>query len=87
MRNKIIIFAIFIATTSAFTACSGHEAKPGTDSTGHYVATNPYRDTFKTTDTYGDATTTDNSGSGGAGIVKPHAPQTAVAAVADSTKK
>jgi uncharacterized protein YdeI (BOF family) len=91
MKNKLIIFSISLISAFAFTACnSEHAAKPDVDSAGNYTATNPYRDTFKTTSTTGNATTVDNSGSGGTGIVKPNAtpakPDTAAVAAAPEAK-
>jgi PBP1b-binding outer membrane lipoprotein LpoB len=87
MKNKLTIFSISLVSALAFTACSSeHAAKPDVDSTGNYTATNPYRDTFKTTSTTGNATTLDNSGSGGTAIAKPNAtsvkPDTAAAVAA-----
>jgi len=88
MKNNCIIYAAVLATT-LLAACSGnHKASDGVDSAKSGLVNNPYRDTFKTTKTYGDATTLDNSGNGGATIARP-ATQTAkpVAAKPDSVKE
>ena len=84
MKNKIIFSLLFSAIL--LSACSGdHASRQGSDTAAMWHATNPYRDTFATTSTTGDATTVDNSGSGGTKIVRPHVvPQTAVV---DTTKK
>jgi len=103
MKSKIALFSIAILSAATFSACStGSASKPGTDSTGRYVPTNAYRDTFANTSSYGNAATIDNSGSGGTGIAKPKASlatdhtsvedlpasqQPAAAAPADTTKK
>ncbi|GAB3913759.1 hypothetical protein [Mucilaginibacter boryungensis] len=87
MKNKTILFAIAITSIVTFASCSGdHAARPGVDSAGNNIATNPYRDTFANTNTYGDAINADNSGSGGVKIVKPHA-SAQVTATADTAKK
>jgi hypothetical protein len=71
MKNKIALFSIAILSAVAFASCSGSQSShKGTDSAGNNVATNPYRDTFATTDHYGDATTLDNTGSGGVAVTK-----------------
>jgi hypothetical protein len=76
MKSKITLFALML-TVGSLAACSGdHRAtsgKPDTvgQNTGGPKATNPYRDTFKTTTTTGDATTLDNGGNGGTMIAKP----------------
>jgi len=84
MKRNIIILS-FLISAGLLSACSGdHVTTPGTtDSLGNYAPTNAYRDTFKTTHTYGNATTEDNSGSGGTGLVKPLQP----VAKADTTGK
>lgn len=103
MKNKIALFSLAILSAATFSACNtGSASKPGVDSTGHMAATNPYRDTFANTSSYGNAATIDNSGSGGAGIAKPKASlatehtsvdelpasaQPVAPAPADSTKK
>jgi hypothetical protein len=71
MKNKIAIFSFLIAAV-ALSACQGHYTKYRVEDTAKAQhATNPYRDTFPTTHTYGNATTEDNSGSGGTAIIKP----------------
>lgn len=70
MKNLLITSAVLLSIC-AFSACSGdHQSRPGTDSLGNNVATNPYRDTFAVTTTQGDATNLENSGSGGTKAVK-----------------
>jgi hypothetical protein len=90
MKSKITIFSALLATT-LFAACAGdHHTGPGYDSTGALQATNPYRDTFKTTTSTGEATTLDNTGSGGAVLVKAKpaaAKEEEEVAKPDTTKK
>ena len=85
MKNKFIIFS-FLLSAGLMSACSGdHASNQGKDTSGHWTATNPYRDTFATTNTMGEATMTDNSGSGGTRIAKMQS--TAQTAAADTVKK
>lgn len=87
MKNKTILFAIGVLSAVTFASCAGdHAARPGVDSAGNNIATNPYRDTFATTTSYGDATNLDNGGSGGTKVVKPHA-SAQVTVTADTAKK
>ena len=89
MKSKITIFSMLLATT-LFAACAGdHHTGPGYDTSGAPQATNPYRDTFKTTTSTGEATTTENGGSGGANLIKtkPAVSKTVETAAADTAKK
>lgn len=73
MKNRLIIFSVVIASAGIFASCNNEHAAGNAaakDSTGNYAATNPYRDTFATTSTYGNASTVDNSGSGGTHVAK-----------------
>lgn len=84
--KKIFIIPALLLTIGAFSRCNtGASSKPGVDSAGNYYPTNPYRDTFATTNSYGEATNTDNSGSGGTRIVKQHS-ATPVTVSADTSK-
>lgn len=66
MKKHIYIITLLIAA-GFMTACSGdHATRSGQDTAKeHYTAPGSGMDTSKTTTTTGDASTIDNSGSGG----------------------
>jgi len=68
MKNKTIALLIF-ATSGIFTACSGNHSDHVVRDTAQSNYTPPKSvDTTKTTTTTGDASSLDNSGSGGTHI-------------------
>lgn len=80
--KKRIVFLMMPAFCLALGACSGdHSNKGGVDSAKYHYKAPSNVDTSKTTTTTGDASTVDNSGSGGTQI------DTAKSVKKDSVKK
>jgi len=87
MKSKISIYTALLASCLLAACNTGAHESQGVDSSDSRAKVNPYRDTFKTTTTMGDATMLDNSGNGGTKIARPKT-QTAMPATVkpDSTR-
>ena len=69
--KKIVMICAVIALTSVFVSCSGdHPVHGGQDTAKEHYSQPSNPDTGKVTTTTGDASNTDNSGSGGTRVVR-----------------